>query len=140
MPNTHAIRECPVCGTRKPMPKSQTTCSQSCNYKAKRDEKVKLWLSGGDIDTRRGKTQTAEWIRTYLLEQADHKCQQCGWGKTNPHTGTIPLELEHKDGDFMNNDPSNLEILCPNCHALTATYKGANKKKGRPRAKYYRGM
>lgn len=38
----------------------------------------------------------------------------------------IPLELEHKDGDHGNNEISNLEILCPNCHAFTPTYRGKN--------------
>ena len=34
----------------------------------------------------------------------------------------IPLELHHKDGNHYNNDLSNLEILCPNCHAQTDNY------------------
>ena len=104
----------------------------------KREEKIKLWLEGKH-DGRRGKTATAHWLRDYLLEMYDYKCINCGWGEVNPHTGKIPLELEHKDGDFTNNTLENLEVLCPNCHSLTATYKGANKKQGRPRAKYYRG-
>jgi hypothetical protein len=41
----------------------------------------------------------------------------------------IPLELHHKDGDKMNNDLDNLEIVCPNCHTFTETYKGKNIKK-----------
>jgi hypothetical protein len=40
--------------------------------------------------------------------------------------GPIPLELDHVDGDRRNNDPSNLRLLCPNCHALTPTYRGRN--------------
>jgi hypothetical protein len=41
----------------------------------------------------------------------------------------IPLELEHKNG--VNNDhrECNLLLLCPNCHALTPTYRGKNKHK-----------
>lgn len=38
----------------------------------------------------------------------------------------IPLELHHKDGNHYNNDLSNLEILCPNCHAQTDNYRGKN--------------
>lgn len=104
-----------------------------------REEKIALWLNG-EHNGKRGKTATAYWIRDYLMEKADHKCSKCGWGEINPHTGKVPLELEHKDGDFTNNAPDNLEVICPNCHSLTSTYKGANKKQGRPRAKYYRGM
>lgn len=104
-----------------------------------RQKKVEAWKKG-EIDGRRGKTATAHWLRDYLLEKFNHKCAQCGWGETNPHTGKIPLELEHIDGDYTNNSEDNLTIICPNCHSLTATYKGANKKQGRPRAKYYRGL
>lgn len=44
------------------------------------------------------------------------KCEKCGletW-----LGGPIPLELHHKDGNHYNNALDNLEILCPNCHAL----------------------
>lgn len=39
----------------------------------------------------------------------------------------IPLELNHIDGDCHNHILSNLELLCPNCHSLTDTYRGKNK-------------
>ncbi len=39
----------------------------------------------------------------------------------------IPLELEHKDGNPRNNSLENLELLCPNCHTFTPTYRGKNK-------------
>lgn len=35
------------------------------------------------------------------------------------------------DGNHENNNLSNLKLLCPNCHSLTKTYKGANKGNGR---------
>jgi hypothetical protein len=139
MPNVYKERVCTQCGNTKRMHPDQGFCSQTCSAQSKRDEKIRLWLDGGDVLTTRGKTATAHWIRDYLLEECCHRCSKCGWGEINPHTGKVPLELEHIDGDFANNSRSNLEILCPNCHSLTATYKGANKKVGRPRAKYYRG-
>jgi hypothetical protein len=40
----------------------------------------------------------------------------------------IPLELDHIDGNHENNNLSNLRLLCPNCHALTDTYRGKNIK------------
>ena len=36
----------------------------------------------------------------------------------------------------MNNKEENLTLLCPNCHSLTPTAKGANKGNGR----YYRRL
>lgn len=101
-------------------------------------EKVNLWLEGKHSGMR-GKTGTAKWIKWYLINQFGEKCMECGWCEINKHTNNIPIELEHIDGDFTNNKIENLKLLCPNCHSLTSTYKGANKNEGRPRSKYYRG-
>jgi len=72
-------------------------------------------------------------IQTYKLKLRllkagifEHKCYSCGltlW-KGEP----IPLELEHKNGNPQDNSLDNLTLLCPNCHALTTTYRGKNKK------------
>jgi len=43
----------------------------------------------------------------------------------------IVLELEHIDGNSLNNTEENLSLLCPNCHSQTDTYKGKNKGSGR---------
>ena len=55
------------------------------------------------------------------------QCSTCGL--TRWQGGDIPLELDHRDGDRFNNELSNLQLLCPNCHALTPTYRGRNKGK-----------
>lgn len=55
-----------------------------------------------------------------------HKCEKCKNSFWNGEK--IPLEIHHKDGDHLNNELDNLQLLCPNCHFLTDNYCGKNKK------------
>ncbi|MGW3497163.1 HNH endonuclease signature motif containing protein [Streptomyces sp. NPDC001020] len=54
------------------------------------------------------------------------RCALCG---TEPawRGRPLPLEVDHLDGDWRNNRPENLRLLCPNCHSSTDTYRGRNK-------------
>ena len=54
------------------------------------------------------------------------QCERCGLTKWLGLD--IPLEIHHKNGDNRDNRIENLEILCPNCHALTDSYRGKNNK------------
>ena len=67
-------------------------------------------------------TVTSHRLRLRLLEEGikEHKCECCG--NTEWMGYPIPLELHHKDGNHFNNELSNLELLCPNCHAQTDNY------------------
>ncbi|MEU5805782.1 HNH endonuclease signature motif containing protein [Streptomyces sp. NPDC047718] len=58
------------------------------------------------------------------------RCHACG---TEPtwQGYPLPLEVDHVDGDWRNNRPENLRLLCPNCHSTTDTYRG--RAKGRRR-------
>lgn len=131
MPSVYREKECSYCGTTH-RGRGENYCSTQCQNDAQRMNKVKLWLEGNH-NGMRGKTATVNWIKWYLIKERGEKCEMCGWSEINPHTGNIPIELEHKDGDFTNNDINNLQLLCPNCHSLTPTYKSLNKGKGRPR-------
>ena len=66
-----------------------------------------------------------ESLRYRILYEQNGCCNNCGLNKWMDKD--IPLELEHKDGNNKNNVRENLEMLCPNCHALTETWRGRNK-------------
>lgn len=58
------------------------------------------------------------------------KCEKCG--RTEWEGQRIPLCVHHIDGNHINNQIENLQILCPNCHAQTDNYCGRNKNKRPP--------
>lgn len=73
------------------------------------------------------KIKTADALKAITILRG-HKCENCGLEEWQGKQ--IPLEVHHIDGDELNSDLSNLQILCPNCHALTDNYKGKNINKG----------
>jgi len=129
MPTIAKIRPFCVnnCG-RKIKPQSTAFCSRPCQLEYYRRRMVDLWKAG-ELPPRLYFNRT---VRRHIIEAAGEKCERCGWRERNPFTGKIPLEIEHVDGDWQNNAPANIRVLCPNCHALTATFRGANKGRGRP--------
>lgn len=111
-------------------------CSVKCQKEYEYMNFIKKWKEG-ETSGMRGEYQLSMHIKTYLLEKYNNQCARCGWGKTNQYTGKIPLEIEHIDGNYKNNKEENLIVLCPNCHSLTSTYKGANYNHGRKTRKKY---
>jgi len=104
-------------------------CNHKCQQEYKYKQYIKDWKNGKIEGGRIG--GVPNYIKKYLFKKNNNKCQKCGWKTVNKYTGNIPLEIEHKDGNYKNNTEKNLELICPNCHSLTATYKGANKGNGR---------
>jgi hypothetical protein len=71
-------------------------------------------------------------LRKRLISEGlkEAKCECCGITEWNGRSA--PLELDHIDGNHHNNNLNNLQILCPNCHAQTETYRGKNKRRAKP--------
>lgn len=53
-------------------------------------------------------------------------CERCGFVPEDP----VQLDIDHIDADRSNNDPSNLQTLCANCHRLkTKAFDDWNKRR-----------
>ncbi len=112
-------------------------CSVRCQKEYEYKTYIERWKIGKE-NGMRGNYQISMYLKTYLFNKYNNKCARCGWGEKNRYTGNIPLEIEHIDGNYLNNSENNLILLCPNCHSLTSTYKGANLNNGRKARRKYK--
>ncbi|MFC8335502.1 HNH endonuclease signature motif containing protein [Streptomyces rubiginosohelvolus] len=64
--------------------------------------------------------------RAMIALGAPERCSLCGTGRMW-RDRPLPLEVDHIDGNWRNNRPQNLQLLCPNCHSTTDTYRGRGK-------------
>ncbi|HET6275848.1 MAG TPA: HNH endonuclease signature motif containing protein [Candidatus Cybelea sp.] len=101
-------------------------CSLNCQQAARRAERIALVESG-----QYSALQITQFLRRYLIQRLGEACTKCGWAERHPLTMKIPIEVEHIDGDWQNYSLANLTLLCPNCHALTSTFRGLNRGRGR---------
>jgi len=125
--------ECLSCGK----PVIHKFCGPSCKHKLDR-KNIFSQIESGTFK-RDNKETEQRWVKKYLIYVHGEKCVKCGWKEVNPYSGNVPIEIEHKDGNSDNNSLENVELLCPNHHSLTPTYKGLNAGKGRhKRRKRYR--
>lgn len=105
---------------------------------------IKKWVSKLDLDISNW-TDGRKWnkglklkdwkdysgvnsLKKHLIKHLGHKCEKCltsVWYDT-----PIMLEIHHMDGDRTNNDLKNLQLLCPNCHAMTDNWRGKKNAPG----------
>lgn len=72
----------------------------------------------------------SSWNLKNLLfsnKMKEQKCEICNLTEWNGELA--PLELDHIDSNHMNNEFSNLQILCANCHSLETRRRAALKRK-----------
>lgn len=75
-----------------------------------------------------GRRENVHRLKRAMLESGiPEQCSCCGlppeWnGKP------IVLQIDHKDGNGVNNSSYNVRFLCPNCHSQTPTFGVKNRK------------
>jgi hypothetical protein len=97
-----------------------------------RQDIIDRWLAGdNEVTLTQGKNrETKVFVKRYLLDTRGDCCEVCGFDEKAPDGRSI-IQMDHVDGDCFNNSPDNLQLLCPNHHAMTPTYGSLNTGSGR---------
>jgi len=131
MPNPKETRTyCLVCG-KEPYRSFYKYCSNVCQMTYQHTTYIERWKSGEESGLIALGIVSLH-IKKFLREKYGNKCCLCGWARTNPKTGLVPLVADHIDGNWHNNSEGNLRLVCPNCDSLSPTYAALNKGNGRP--------
>lgn len=121
-----ATFKCVECGIEKRPHYSSNGmyCSNRCQQDHQFNMRLSSWLAGEDVKP------SSRWFRKAIERTKGYACGVCDVSAWMGQK--LVLELDHVDGDYWNNNPDNLRLICPNCHSQTMTYKNRNKGKGRP--------
>lgn len=104
-------------------------CDNKCQHEFQSRKRRSDFRNGAYVGTLIGFPANG-WTRALLIEEFGYNCASCGIG--GEYNGKpLLLEVNHIDGDALNNSLQNLEFLCPNCHSQTPTYRARNKKSAR---------
>ncbi len=100
-----------------------------CNHDCQGSYRAKVLLEKYKADFVQGKVSNRPRLKQILTEDRGYKCEVCNIDSWNGKK--IVLQVDHIDGHSENNMPSNLRLICPNCHSQTDSFAGANRGKGR---------
>jgi len=106
--------------------------NESCDARTKGNIKIplKLLVLGNPGDPRvEGRVLKRIVIINGLLKDECALCKLSGNWNNKP----IILQIDHINGNAVDNRIENLRILCPNCHSQTDSFGGRNKGKGTAR-------
>jgi predicted nucleic acid-binding Zn ribbon protein len=95
---------CVMCGSPIPARKNAKTCSRACANKNRIGMSYKNNRPHDIVKNQRA-------LKLRLLSTRGHTCERCKYSKIEI------LQVHHRDRDRDNNALSNLELICPNCHA-----------------------
>jgi 5-methylcytosine-specific restriction endonuclease McrA len=98
-------RPCPVCGKQVLAKKHAVCCSRECSNKNRTGIKY-------GIGRPRCNVVKLRTLKSRLIEERGPNCQICGYDNTNIIVAHHIIERSNGGSD----DPSNLQLLCPNCH------------------------
>jgi hypothetical protein len=111
---------CPHCGSHFNLNrKDKIYCSRKCKQKACFKRDWSHYLCRNRIyRNKRGRHKYSKEIKKI-------KCESCGFVPVNK----CQLDIDHRDGDHKNNELSNLQVLCANCHRLKTFLNNENCNK-----------
>lgn len=113
---------CLVCGKKTHNYKS-IFCSNSCYITHKWNKTKEGIIANGRY------TCSDRIKKKYLLDINGNKCSICG--NTEWMGKSIPLIMDHIDGNSENENADNFRLVCGNCDMQLPTYKSKNIGKGR---------
>lgn len=110
-------------------------CSRFCQNEKQYKDYIEKWKNG-KISGNTNHFEPSAYVRRYIFEKNDCKCEVCKQNYINPYTGRSILQIHHKNGNCLDNSEENLALLCPNHHAMTENFGSRNKNGNKERTKY----